>query len=152
MDEPLSNLDAKLRVQLRAEIGRVQQRIGVATLYVTHDQTEAMTLGHRVAVLRDGVLQQVDSPEVLYQRPRNIFVAGFIGSPAMNLLEGTLSPDVDAVALGSQRITLPSDVVSQHSGLKRFAGKLLVVGIRPEDLPAADGEGRTDSHRRRSPR
>jgi multiple sugar transport system ATP-binding protein len=79
MDEPLSNLDAKLRVQLRAEIGRVQQRIGVATMYVTHDQTEAMTLGHRVAVLRDGVLQQCDSPEVLYQRPRNIFVAGFIG-------------------------------------------------------------------------
>jgi multiple sugar transport system ATP-binding protein len=140
MDEPLSNLDAKLRVQLRAEIGRVQQQIGVATLYVTHDQTEAMTLGHRVAVLRDGVLQQVDSPEVLYQRPRNIFVAGFIGSPAMNLLEGTLSPEVDAVALGSQRIMLPSDVVSQHPGLKNFAGKSIVVGIRPEDLPAAEGD------------
>jgi len=139
MDEPLSNLDAKLRVQLRAEIGRVQQRIGVATLYVTHDQTEAMTLGHRVAVLRDGVLQQCDSPEVLYQRPRNIFVAGFIGSPAMNLLEGTLSPDVDAVSLGSQRITLSIDVLNQHPGLKKYAGKSLVVGIRPEDLPAAEG-------------
>jgi multiple sugar transport system ATP-binding protein len=139
MDEPLSNLDAKLRVQLRAEIGRVQQRIGVATLYVTHDQTEAMTLGHRVAVLRDGVLQQCDSPEVLYQRPRNMFVAGFIGSPAMNLLEGTLSPDVDAVSLGSQRITLSIDVLNQHPGLKKYAGKSLVVGIRPEDLPAAEG-------------
>jgi multiple sugar transport system ATP-binding protein len=140
MDEPLSNLDAKLRVQLRAEIGRVQQRIGVATLYVTHDQTEAMTLGHRVAVLRDGVLQQCDSPEVLYQRPRNIFVAGFIGSPAMNLLEGTLSANVDEVALGSQRITLPSDVVNEHPGLKKYAGRSLVVGIRPEDLPAAEGD------------
>jgi multiple sugar transport system ATP-binding protein len=140
MDEPLSNLDAKLRVQLRAEIGRVQQRIGVATLYVTHDQTEAMTLGHRVAVLRDGVLQQCDSPEVLYQRPRNIFVAGFIGSPAMNLLEGTLSMNVDEVALGSQRITLPSDVLNEHPGLKEYAGRTLVVGIRPEDLPAAEGD------------
>ncbi|MGA7834871.1 MAG: ABC transporter ATP-binding protein [Acidimicrobiales bacterium] len=141
MDEPLSNLDAKLRVQLRAEIGRVQQRIGVATLYVTHDQTEAMTLGHRVAVLRDGVLQQCDSPEVLYQRPRNIFVAGFIGSPAMNLLEGTVSTAVDGVALGSQRITMPNDVIDEHPGLKRYAGRQLVVGIRPEDLPAAE-EGR----------
>jgi multiple sugar transport system ATP-binding protein len=139
MDEPLSNLDAKLRVQLRAEIARVQQRIGVATLYVTHDQTEAMTLGHRVAVLRDGILQQCDSPEVLYQRPRNIFVAGFIGSPAMNLLEGVLSEDVNEVALGSQRISLPSDVIGAHPGLKRYAGRKLVVGIRPEDLPASEG-------------
>ncbi len=88
MDEPLSNLDAKLRVQMRAEVARVQRRIGVAAIYVTHDQTEAMTLGHRVAVLRDGVLQQCDTPQVLYDRPANIFVAGFIGSPSMNPVRG----------------------------------------------------------------
>jgi multiple sugar transport system ATP-binding protein len=140
MDEPLSNLDAKLRVQLRSEISRVQQKIGVATLYVTHDQTEAMTLGHRVAVLRDGVLQQCDAPQVLYDRPRNIFVAGFIGSPAMNLLEGGLTADLDAVTLGSQRIELASDTVNQRPGLKRYAGRPLVVGIRPEDLSAQNSE------------
>jgi len=94
MDEPLSNLDAKLRVQMRAEIARVQKRIGVAALYVTHDQTEAMTLGHRVAVLRSGVLQQCDAPQVLYDRPTNLFVAGFIGSPAMNLFEGSLNSEL----------------------------------------------------------
>jgi multiple sugar transport system ATP-binding protein len=142
MDEPLSNLDAKLRVQLRAEIARVQQRIGVATLYVTHDQTEAMTLGHRVAVLRDGVLQQCDKPQELYDRPKNIFVAGFIGSPAMNLLEGVLSVDVDSIGLGSQLIVLPPSVIEEHPGLKRYAGQSLVVGIRPEDLPAATSERR----------
>jgi multiple sugar transport system ATP-binding protein len=137
MDEPLSNLDAKLRVQLRAEIARVQERIGVATLYVTHDQTEAMTLGHRVAVLRDGVLQQCDAPQVLYDRPKNIFVAGFIGSPAMNLLEGGLNAGLDTVTLGSQSIPLLSEVLASHPGLKRYAGKPVVVGIRPEDLSAA---------------
>ncbi|MGC1239850.1 MAG: sn-glycerol-3-phosphate ABC transporter ATP-binding protein UgpC [Acidimicrobiales bacterium] len=136
MDEPLSNLDAKLRVQLRGEISRVQQRIGVATLYVTHDQTEAMTLGHRVAVLRDGVLQQCDAPQVLYDRPRNIFVAGFIGSPAMNLLEGGLTAGLDAVTLGSQTIVLPSETIGERPGLKKYAGRPLVVGIRPEDLSA----------------
>ena len=94
MDEPLSNLDAKLRVQMRAEVARVQKRIGVATLYVTHDQIEAMTLGHRVAVLRDGVLQQCDTPQVLYDRPTNVFVAGFIGSPAMNLFEAGVLADL----------------------------------------------------------
>jgi multiple sugar transport system ATP-binding protein len=136
MDEPLSNLDAKLRVQLRGEISRVQQRIGVATLYVTHDQTEAMTLGHRVAVLRDGVLQQCDAPQVLYDRPRNIFVAGFIGSPAMNLLEGGLTAGLDAVTLGSQTIALPPETIGGRPGLKKYAGRPLVVGIRPEDLSA----------------
>jgi len=140
MDEPLSNLDAKLRVQLRAEISRVQQRIGVATLYVTHDQTEAMTLGHRVAVLRDGVLQQCDAPQVLYDRPKNIFVAGFIGSPAMNLLEGTLSTNLDSLTLGSQQIPLSPPVILRLPGLKKYAGRSLVVGIRPEDLPAARTE------------
>jgi len=140
MDEPLSNLDAKLRVQLRAEIARVQQRIGVATLYVTHDQTEAMTLGHRVAVLRDGVLQQCDAPQALYDRPVNIFVASFIGSPAMNLLEATLATGLDSVALGSQRLSLSADVARRHAGLSRYAGRTIVVGIRPEDLPAANGD------------
>jgi multiple sugar transport system ATP-binding protein len=136
MDEPLSNLDAKLRVQMRAEIARVQRRIGVAALYVTHDQTEAMTLGHRVAVLRSGILQQCDAPQVLYDRPTNLFVAGFIGSPAMNLFEGSLNSDLTEVALGSQKLTLTSEVAARHPGLKRFAGQSIVVGIRPEDLRA----------------
>jgi multiple sugar transport system ATP-binding protein len=140
MDEPLSNLDAKLRVQLRAEVSRVQKRIGVATLYVTHDQTEAMTLGHRVAVLRDGVLQQCDAPQVLYDRPTNLFVAGFIGSPAMNLFEGSLSMDTNEIVLGSQHITLTPDIFASHPGLVRYRGKPLVVGIRPEDLHAASDE------------
>jgi multiple sugar transport system ATP-binding protein len=140
MDEPLSNLDAKLRVQLRAEVSRVQKRIGVATLYVTHDQTEAMTLGHRVAVLRDGLLQQCDSPQILYDRPVNIFVAGFIGSPAMNLFEAGLSADGNAVSLGSQRIELTHDVTRSHPGLARYNSKPVVVGIRPEDLHAASDE------------
>ena len=120
MDEPLSNLDAKLRVQMRAEVARVQKRIGVATLFVTHDQTEAMTLGHRVAVLRSGVLQQCDAPQVLYDRPANIFVAGFIGSPAMNLFEGALLNDAVTVKLGSQEIRLSSEAFLLRPGLKRF--------------------------------
>jgi multiple sugar transport system ATP-binding protein len=140
MDEPLSNLDAKLRVQLRAEIFRVQSRIGVATIYVTHDQTEAMTLGHRVAVLRDGALQQCDTPQVLYDRPANVFVAGFIGSPSMNLFEAQLSADGRSVALGSQSIPLSEEIVNRHARLRRFAGQTIVVGIRPEDLPAASDE------------
>jgi multiple sugar transport system ATP-binding protein len=140
MDEPLSNLDAKLRVQLRAEVSRVQQRIGVATLYVTHDQTEAMTLGHRVAVLRDGNLQQCDTPQVLYDRPANVFVAGFIGSPSMNLFEAQLSPDCSNVTLGSQSIPISDEIVRLHPALRHFAGRTIVVGIRPEDLPAAGDE------------
>lgn len=140
MDEPLSNLDAKLRVQLRGEIARVQQRIGVATLYVTHDQTEAMTLGHRVAVLRDGVLQQCDAPQMLYDRPKNVFVAGFIGSPAMNLFEGVLEADMTKVTLGTQSIPLSAAVAETHRGLKRYAGQTLIVGVRPEDLPAASSD------------
>jgi multiple sugar transport system ATP-binding protein len=137
MDEPLSNLDAKLRVQMRAEIARVQKRIGVAALYVTHDQTEAMTLGHRVAVLRSGVLQQCDAPQVLYDRPKNLFVAGFIGSPAMNLFEASVNADLSSVNLGSQKIVMGSDVVASHPGLTRYADRSIVVGIRPEDLHAA---------------
>jgi multiple sugar transport system ATP-binding protein len=140
MDEPLSNLDAKLRVQLRAEISRVQSKIGVATIYVTHDQTEAMTLGHRVAVLRDGALQQCDTPQVLYDRPANVFVAGFIGSPSMNLFQAQLSSDCRLVALGSQNLPLSDVIIKQHPALQRFVGHRIVVGIRPEDLPAANDE------------
>jgi multiple sugar transport system ATP-binding protein len=138
MDEPLSNLDAKLRVQMRTEVRRIQQRIGVATLYVTHDQTEAMTMGDRVAVMRAGVLQQCDKPNDLYSKPRNLFVAAFIGSPAMNLFEAKLSDDGTSLALGSQSISL-SDTVQRRPGLARYRGKSVVIGIRAEDLPIAEG-------------
>jgi multiple sugar transport system ATP-binding protein len=138
MDEPLSNLDAKLRVQMRAEVARVQKRIGVATLYVTHDQIEAMTLGHRVAVLRDGVLQQCDTPQVLYDRPTNVFVAGFIGSPAMNLFEAGVAADLGSISLGSQRIALSSEQFQKSPALKRYGGQTVIVGIRPEDLHATN--------------
>jgi len=137
MDEPLSNLDAKLRVQMRAEVSRIQRRIGVATVYVTHDQIEAMTMGDRVAVMRAGVLQQCDNPQVLYDRPDNIFVAAFIGSPAMNLYEGTVGDGGRSVRLGSQQIDLPGAVTVAHSGLASYAGKTVVLGLRPEHLPAA---------------
>src|SRR6202035_5798988 len=110
MDEPLSNLDAKLRVQMRAEVQRIQRRIGVATMYVTHDQVEAMTMGDRVAVLRSGELQQVDSPQTLYDSPKNLFVAGFMGSPAMNLFEAKVAEGAASVLIGSQRIELPETV------------------------------------------
>ena len=145
MDEPLSNLDAKLRVQMRAEIARIQRRLGVATIYVTHDQTEAMTLGDRVAVMREGVLQQVDPPQVLYDHPANVFVAAFIGSPAMNIYEGSLDADGRRVALGEQTLDLPAAVASSP-GLAPFRDKPVIVGIRPEHLsdaggPAARGGG-----------
>lgn len=138
MDEPLSNLDAKLRVQMRAEVARVQQRIGVATLYVTHDQTEAMTLGHRVAVMRAGQLQQCDAPQALYDRPKNMFVAGFVGSPAMNLLEGHLADDLQSVTLGSQSVPLPTGVYDRRPQLRNYAGQAVIVGVRPEDLHSPD--------------
>jgi multiple sugar transport system ATP-binding protein len=138
MDEPLSNLDAKLRVQMRAEVARVQRRIGVATIYVTHDQTEAMTLGHRVAVMRSGILQQCDTPQVLYDQPANVFVAGFIGSPAMNLFEGTLADDRGAVVLGSQRLVLSGTDSSPSAVLEQYRNRPIVVGLRPEDI-AVDG-------------
>jgi multiple sugar transport system ATP-binding protein len=139
MDEPLSNLDAKLRVQMRAEVQRIQRRINVATLYVTHDQIEAMTMGDRVAVMRSGVLQQVDHPQVLYDHPNNLFVAAFIGSPSMNLYEASLTEDVSAVRLGSQELALPAADRDTHPGLARFAGKKIYLGVRPEHLPAANG-------------
>jgi multiple sugar transport system ATP-binding protein len=137
MDEPLSNLDAKLRVQMRAEVQRIQRRIAVATLYVTHDQIEAMTMGDRVAVLRSGRLEQVDHPQVLYDHPDNLFVAAFIGSPAMNLYEATMSDDARSVKVGSQTLPLADDVFAARPGLTRYGGKKLALGVRPEHLPAA---------------
>jgi multiple sugar transport system ATP-binding protein len=137
MDEPLSNLDAKLRVQMRAEVQRIQRRIAVATMYVTHDQVEAMTMGDRVAVMRSGVLQQVDHPQHLYDHPDNLFVAAFIGSPAMNLYEAAVTEGARSFRLGSQDIELPDSVLAAHPGLAAYAGQKVVVGLRPEHLPAA---------------
>jgi multiple sugar transport system ATP-binding protein len=132
MDEPLSNLDAKLRVQMRAEIASLQKQLGVTTIYVTHDQTEALTMGDRVAVLKGGVLQQVDTPKALYNRPVNLFVAGFIGSPSMNLFEGRLQNG--KISVPAFAITVPPSVFERSPDLKSFEGKPLIFGIRPEDL------------------
>jgi multiple sugar transport system ATP-binding protein len=128
MDEPLSNLDAKLRVEMRAYIARLHQELGTTTLYVTHDQTEAMTMGDRVAVMRDGRLEQVDTPQRLYEQPENVFVAGFIGSPAMNLLRGHV--DDDGITLGDTRLKPPRRTT--------FRGDV-IVGVRPEALAPANG-------------
>jgi len=140
MDEPLSNLDAKLRVQMRAEISKLQRDIGVTTIYVTHDQVEAMTMGDRVAVMRRGELQQVAPPQELYDRPLNLFVGGFIGSPAMNLVEATLERSNGGIAavLGSQRLKLDEDCLGSRPGLKDYDGQQVVVGIRPEQLEDAE--------------
>jgi multiple sugar transport system ATP-binding protein len=135
MDEPLSNLDAKLRVQMRAEVARIQRRLGVATLYVTHDQVEAMTMGDRVAVLRAGMLQQCDDPAALYDNPKNLFVAGFMGSPAMNLFEATIGEGATSALIGSQSIALPATLLAARPALRNYANRSVVVGIRPEDLP-----------------
>ena len=137
MDEPLSNLDAKLRVQMRAEVARIQRHLAVATLYVTHDQVEAMTMGDRVTVMREGVLQQAGTPQNLYDNPDNIFVAAFIGSPAMNLYDATVGVGVRSVKIGSQEIDLPEVVRIKRPALASYAGKDVVVGLRPEHLPAA---------------
>ncbi|KKB12159.1 ABC transporter ATP-binding protein [Devosia geojensis] len=146
MDEPLSNLDAKLRVQMRAEIASLQHRLGVTTIYVTHDQVEAMTMGHRVALLKDGVLQQVDTPSNMYNKPRNTFVAAFIGAPTMNLYWATLEGGNDnlGVRLGSHLLKLPAHARAEHPGLERYAGKRLIVGIRPEDVADAATVPNTD--------
>ncbi|MDL4776996.1 MULTISPECIES: ABC transporter ATP-binding protein [Thermomonosporaceae] len=147
MDEPLSNLDAKLRVQMRAEIARIQRDLGVTTVYVTHDQTEAMTLGDRVAVMKKGHLQQVAAPQELYDRPANLFVAGFIGSPAMNLLQGRLTGDAEdpRIEVGGQTLAVPGRVLRERPALAAYLGRDLVVGIRPEDMEdselAAAGAG-----------
>jgi len=148
MDEPLSNLDAKLRVEMRTYLAALHQRLRTTTLYVTHDQTEAMTMGDRVAVMRNGRLQQVDVPHVLYDRPSNTFVAAFIGSPAMNLLRTRLGVGDGgslSVELGEAVLPLPRSVLAQRPGLGRYAGDEVVVGIRPEDIedaalvPSANG-------------
>ena len=140
MDEPLSNLDAKLRVQMRAEISELQHSLGVTTIYVTHDQVEAMTLGDRVAVMRKGILQQVDHPQTLYDRPLNLFVGGFIGSPAMNMVEAVLEQrggDVVAV-LGAHALVVPPATLDGRPGLRAYVGRPVIVGIRPEDLEDAE--------------
>jgi multiple sugar transport system ATP-binding protein len=136
MDEPLSNLDAKLRVQMRGEIARLQRSLGVTTIYVTHDQTEAMTLGSRVAVMQHGVLQQVAPPQELYSRPANLFVAGFIGSPAMNLLDARLesADGGPEVVVGAHRLGVPRAVLAEHPRLEQYLGRDVVLGIRPENL------------------
>jgi multiple sugar transport system ATP-binding protein len=139
MDEPLSNLDAKLRVQMRSEISGLQHELNVTTVYVTHDQVEAMTMGDRVAVLRKGVLQQVDTPQYLYDHPNNLFVAGFIGSPAMNLVEAGLerSDGTATLTFGDVRLALPGEVFGERPGLGAYAGRRVILGIRPEDMEDA---------------
>lgn len=139
MDEPLSNLDAKLRVQMRAEIARIQSDLGVTTIYVTHDQVEAMTMGDRVAVIRKGMLQQVDTPQTLYERPVNVFVGGFIGSPAMNLLEADLvrSDGALAVEFGGFRLPVLDEVAKLRPRLSEYEGRKVILGIRPEDMEDA---------------
>ena len=149
MDEPLSNLDAKLRVQMRAEIKKLQSEVGVTTVYVTHDQIEAMTMGDRVAVMRKGVLQQVAPPEEMYNHPQNMFVAGFIGSPAMNMLEATVSRQNGStrIVAGEISIDLSERTLAAHPGLEAYEARTIVLGIRPEGLndaalAGADGQPR----------
>jgi multiple sugar transport system ATP-binding protein len=139
MDEPLSNLDAKLRVHMRAEIASLQNDLGVTTIYVTHDQVEAMTMGDRVAVMRKGELQQVAPPQTLYERPVNLFVGGFIGSPAMNLVEASVERHNGrlAVHLGEHSLALSDELLAYRSRLESYVGKRVVVGIRPENLEDA---------------
>jgi multiple sugar transport system ATP-binding protein len=142
MDEPLSNLDAKLRVQMRAEIAKLQNDLGVTTVYVTHDQVEAMTMGDRVAVMRKGELQQVDEPQTLYDRPVNLFVGGFIGSPAMNMLDAEIVRANGGLGakVGDQTISLGAETLEQRPALQGFEGKRVILGIRPEDLEDAELE------------
>jgi len=151
MDEPLSNLDAKLRVQMRADIAALQRDLDVTTIYVTHDQVEAMTMGDRVAVLRKGLLQQVDDPQVLYDEPDNLFVAGFIGSPPMNMAEGTIVHLAQsgeargeglAVRLGDQELAIDAEGLAARPALRSYVGKTVAVGVRSEDLsePTARNE------------
>ncbi len=140
MDEPLSNLDAKLRVQMRAEIASLQRELHVTTLYVTHDQVEAMTMGDRVAVMHKGILQQEDEPQAIYDRPANLFVATFIGSPAMNLFEGTVEADKNGLLscrIGEQQLALPP--VWNDSPLGGYSGRSVAIGVRPEHLMNAAG-------------
>jgi multiple sugar transport system ATP-binding protein len=147
MDEPLSNLDAKLRVHMRAEVSRIQRRLAVATLYVTHDQVEAMTMGDRIAVMRSGRILQCAPPQEVYGFPTNLFVAAFIGSPAMNLYEGGLDEHGATVRLGKQILDVPS-ALRPETVSGRFRGKSLVIGIRPEDLSDAARTSDGGGHRR----
>jgi multiple sugar transport system ATP-binding protein len=139
MDEPLSNLDAKLRVQMRAEIARIQSEIGATTVYVTHDQVEAMTMGDRVVVLRKGQLQQVDIPQHLYERPVNLFVASFMGSPSMNFLQARLERAGEGYVclIGEQQLSIPHDVAASRPQLDRYVGRMLAVGVRSEHVQDA---------------
>ena len=150
MDEPLSNLDAKLRVQTRTQIASLQRRLGVTTVYVTHDQVEAMTMGDRVCVLKDGFLQQVDTPQNLYDRPDNVFVAAFIGSPSMNLYEGqvAISGDGGAVTIGSQTVGFGPEVFAKRPALRGYGDRPVIVGIRPEDFEDAALAANSVSDRR----
>ena len=147
MDEPLSNLDAKLRVQMRSEISRIQSELGVTTIYVTHDQVEAMTMGTRIAVLRKGLLQQLGPPQEIYEAPQNLFVAAFIGSPGMNFVRATLVEDGDDVAcrLTAQQIVLPRTVADARPALKEYKGRDVALGIRPEHMSLSPIEGPTMS-------
>jgi multiple sugar transport system ATP-binding protein len=144
MDEPLSNLDARLRVQMRAEVARVQRELGVTTIYVTHDQVEAMTMGDRVAVMRSGVLQQTGDPQDVFDRPANLFVASFIGSPPMNLVQAELAESGDDLVLrvADQELVVPAGMVAERPDLGAYRGRAVGVGIRPEHLREANGDGR----------
>jgi multiple sugar transport system ATP-binding protein len=143
MDEPLSNLDAQLRVQMRAEIQSLQRTLGVTTIYVTHDQTEAMTMGDRIAIMRGGALQQVDTPGRVYRWPANQFVAGFIGSPSMNMVDGRLTRADErlTVVFGEHSLVVPEEVVAERPALRAYDGAAVVVGIRPEDFEDAQFAG-----------
>ena len=155
MDEPLSNLDAKLRVSMRASLTQLHERLGVTTVYVTHDQVEAMTLGHRVCVMREGRLQQVDTPQTLFDSPVNLFVAGFIGSPAMNMITANLvRDDGPAVTFAGHKLPLPASLIDAKPGLDSYFGREVILGVRPSDfedaaarrqrLGADVGQGRRD--------
>ncbi|GAA0913283.1 sn-glycerol-3-phosphate ABC transporter ATP-binding protein UgpC [Nonomuraea longicatena] len=143
MDEPLSNLDAKLRVSMRASLNQMHERLGVTTVYVTHDQVEAMTLGDRVCVLRDGLLQQVDTPQNLFDKPVNLFVAGFMGSPSMNFATAELVRDANgaAVTFAGIRLAIPESTFSDKPGLDQYIGKKIILGIRPSDFEDATAAG-----------
>ena len=150
MDEPLSNLDAKLRVEMRAEIARLQRDLAVTTIYVTHDQVEAITLGDRVAVMRDGVLQQVETPKTLYERPVNLFVGEFIGSPAMNLVGADLAQANGhlVASFGEHELVLDSGALAARPSLTDFTGRRVILGIRPEDMEDAAVAGEAPEGRR----
>ncbi|MBN6054232.1 sn-glycerol-3-phosphate ABC transporter ATP-binding protein UgpC [Nonomuraea sp. RK-328] len=142
MDEPLSNLDAKLRVSMRASLNTLHERLGVTTVYVTHDQVEAMTLGDRVCVLRDGLLQQVDTPQNLFDKPVNLFVAGFMGSPSMNFVTAELVRDGGAaVTFADIKLPIPDSTFTDKPGLDKFIGKKIILGIRPSDFEDASAAG-----------